>query len=316
VGPAKRAFYEAEPDSPFYLYRKSPHENVPEAMKDYMRSEDNIRDVTRSRDELSASGNNGINCRIMKIGGLEAVKFMRYLIKATIRCDRVMDSWKKARILLIYKKVDHEDLKSWRPITITNCISRIYTSLMARAFEQINLQHEIYVDAKKGFIKKTKGCSKHGILLNELFQDAKRKNKDLIVRAIDFSNAFGSVPHHLIMSTLKQLNFPIWVRIIIKDGYDNAKSTIDGRGRQACSTKWGKGVKQGCLLSPLSFNLSLEPLLETIKRNENIQGAHMRTKEELFIKVPVQASVDDAVFVSENEDRITQMLQILDQFME
>jgi hypothetical protein len=61
---------------------------------------------------------------------------------------------------------------------------------MARAFQQTNLQHGVYVDAEKGFIKKMNRCSEHGILLNELFQDAKRKNKDLIMRAINFSNAF------------------------------------------------------------------------------------------------------------------------------
>jgi hypothetical protein len=116
---------------------------------------------------------------------------------------------------------------------------------MARAFQQMNLQHGIYVDAQKGFIKKTNGCSEHGILLNELFQDAKKKNKDLIVIAIDFSNAFGSIPHHLIMSALKQLNFPVWIRAIIKDMYDNAKSTIEDGGRQTDSIKPRKGVKEG-----------------------------------------------------------------------
>jgi hypothetical protein len=102
---------------------------------------------------------------------------------------------------------------------------------MARTFQQMNLQHGIYVDAQKAFIAKTNGCNEHRILLNELFQDAKSKNKDLIVTAIDFSNAFGSVPHDLIMSTLKQFNFRIWVRAIIKDMYDMAKSTIEDRER-------------------------------------------------------------------------------------
>jgi hypothetical protein len=41
-GPTERAFSEAEPNSPFYLRRKSPHEDTPEATKDYMLSEHNI----------------------------------------------------------------------------------------------------------------------------------------------------------------------------------------------------------------------------------------------------------------------------------
>jgi hypothetical protein len=82
--------------------------------------------------------------------------------------------------------------------------------------------------------------------LNELSQDAKRKSKDLIVTAIDFTNAFGSVPQELIMSMLKQLNFPIWVRAIIKNIYDDAKSSIEYKGNQTRLITWRKGIKQGC----------------------------------------------------------------------
>jgi hypothetical protein len=129
---------------------------------------------------------------------------------------------------------------------------------MARVFQQMNLEHWIYVDAQKGFIRKTNGCRKHGILLNELFQDVKRKNKNLIVTAIDFSNAFGSFRHELITSTLKQVNFAIWVRPIIKDMDNDAKSTTEDRERQTGSIKWRKGIKQGCPWNLLLFNLCLE----------------------------------------------------------
>jgi hypothetical protein len=111
--------------------------------------------------------------------------------------------------------------------------------------------------------------------LNELFQDAKRKNKDLVVTMIDFSNTFGSVAHDLIIPTLKQFNFPIWIRAIIKDMYDNAESMIEDRGRQTGSIRWRKGVKQICFLSSLFCHLCLEPLLEAIKRDESIQGAYV-----------------------------------------
>jgi hypothetical protein len=148
-----------------------------------------------------------------------------------------MNSWKEAQMVFICKKGDREDLKKWRPITITNSIYRICMCLMARAFQQMNLQYGIYIDAQKGFIEKTNGYSEHGILLDELFQDAKRKNNDLIVTAIDFSNAFDSVPHDLIMSTLKQLNLSIWTRVIIKDIYNKSKSKIEERGKHTGSIK-------------------------------------------------------------------------------
>jgi hypothetical protein len=51
---------------------------------------------------------------------------------------------------------------------------------MARAFQEMNSRYAILSDAQKGFIKKTNGCSEHGIILNEFLQDARRKCKNLI----------------------------------------------------------------------------------------------------------------------------------------
>jgi hypothetical protein len=75
---------------------------------------------------------------------------------------------------------------------------------MARCFQAENQKAHMYTDRQKGFIKKRNVCSEHAILLNELFQDAGRKGKDLYVTTIDFTNAFGSGPHELILSTMKQ----------------------------------------------------------------------------------------------------------------
>jgi hypothetical protein len=78
---------------------------------------------------------------------------------------------------------------------------------MTKAFQEVNSREAIFIDAQKGLIKRTNGCLEHGIILNELFQDPKRNGKSLMVMAVDFTNAFGLVPHELIMSVLKQFNF-------------------------------------------------------------------------------------------------------------
>jgi hypothetical protein len=47
-----------------------------------------------------------------------------------------------------------------------------------------------------------------------------------------------------------------------------------------------------------------------------VQGGDVRAKKELLVKTTVQAYADDVIFVSESEDGINQMLQILHQFVE
>jgi hypothetical protein len=98
--------------------------------------------------------------------------------------------------------------------------------------------------------------------------------------------------------------------------YENAKSTIEDRGRSILSIKWRKGVKQGWPRSPRLCNFCLERLLQAIRRNKKIQSEYVRTKEELLVKIAVQTETGDMIFVSESEDGVIQMLQILDLFME
>jgi hypothetical protein len=159
-----------------------------------MSGEEKIAEVVKSRGDLSASGIDGISYRVIKGAGPEGIKFVRTLIRGIITSGQVMSSWKEAKMILIHKKGSRDQIENWRPISITNCLYRIFTYLMARAFQQINSTAKIFSDTQKGFIQKTNGGSEHGILLNELLYGAHRNRSNLVVTAIDFTNPFGSVP--------------------------------------------------------------------------------------------------------------------------
>jgi hypothetical protein len=310
----ENGFGEAQPGSPLFLEEILPREEESE-MKEFMLKKENIKNVIKSRQDLSACGPDGISYRIIKSAGGQGVKFMRILINASIECGKTITTWKQAKTILLHKKGDKNDVKNWRPISITNCIYRIFTCLMARCFQEANAKYGIYNDSQKGFIKKTNGCSEHGILLNELFQHAKRKNKSMIITAIDFTNAFGSVPHELIMSTMKQRNFPMWIQEIVRDMYTGATSTIELQGVRSEAIPWNKGVKQGCPLSPLLFNLCIEPLLQLIRRVNNEHGLSIPVKGDEKCNFNVQAYADDIIFISGKEAGIKEMLKTLQAFV-
>jgi uncharacterized C2H2 Zn-finger protein len=305
-------FQEAGPDSIFHLEPRLPAEASAE-MEEYMTNEKHIAEVINSRQDLSASGVDGISYQIIKAAGKEGVRFVKNLITASIRCGRVMTKWKEARTILLYKKGDRNVITNWRPISITNCIYRIFTCLMARSFQEMNRKYQVYTDSQKGFIKKTNGCSEHGIMLNELIHDARRKGKDLVVTAIDFTNAFGSVPHEMIISTMRQRNFPGWIVEIVRDMYVGATSVIELKGNRTERIGWKRGVKQGCPLSPLLFNLCIEPLLKGIATANRRTGAFVEVGDER-IEFATQAYADDVVFVSQRPEGISEMLRTLEDF--
>jgi hypothetical protein len=185
---------------------------------------------------------------------------------------------------------------------------------MARAFQKVNSKVHIFSDSQKGFIKKTNGCSEHGILLNELLHNANRNRENLVVTAIDFTNAFGSVPHDLIMSVMRQRRFPEWTQKIVASMYQGATSVIEMKGNRSEKIAWKRGVKQGCPLSPLLFNLCLEPMLQAITTHCERFGSYVGPADER-IGFAVQAYADDVIFISREAEGVMRMLEGLERFV-
>jgi hypothetical protein len=307
-------FREVAPESKFDLEQRI-GEQEDDELAAYMLNEKNIEAIIKSRQDLSSSGSDRISYQIIKGAKGEGVKFIRILVDTYMQAGKIFASWKEARTILLYKKGEWDKIKNWRPISITNCVYRIFTCLMARAWRAVNFKVHLSSDSQKGFIQKTNGCSEHGIILNELLNDANRNNKALIVIAIDFTNEFGSVPHELIMTTMQQRGFPEWTRKIVADMYYGASLVIKIRGSRPGKIPWKRGIKHGCPLSPLFFNLCLEPLLQAVGTNLKDFGTFIGPEEaEDRIEFPVQAYADDIIFISRTIYGMKRMLNKLEEF--
>jgi hypothetical protein len=101
--PPREDFEEALPNTDVYLDKKIPAEGS-EEMEEYMVEEKYIRDVINSRDDLSACGMDRVSNQLFKAAKQGSVEFMKHAIKASIRCGRVMISWKEARTILLSER--------------------------------------------------------------------------------------------------------------------------------------------------------------------------------------------------------------------
>uniref|UniRef100_A0A2D4EPR8 Reverse transcriptase domain-containing protein n=1 Tax=Micrurus corallinus TaxID=54390 RepID=A0A2D4EPR8_MICCO len=77
--------------------------------------------------------------------------------------------------------------------------------------------------------------------------------------------------------------------------YSNQRANILMNREATPSIEIGKGLRQGCPLSPLLFILTLETLHRRIRQNPKIKG--LRVKKEEF---KLQAFTDDMVFIIED----------------
>ena len=103
-------------------------------------------------------------------------------------------------------------------------------------------------------------------------QESSRKTS--IFCFIDYAKAFDCVDHNKLWKILREMGIPDRLTCLLRNLYAGQEATLrTGHGR----TDWfqiGKGVCQGCILSPCLFNL----YAEYIMRNAGLEEAQAGIK--------------------------------------
>jgi hypothetical protein len=160
-----------------------------------LRDKEEMERIVKTRSALSAVGLDGIGYQVYKAGGPIAVEFLSQLFGKIALEQQVPQGWRYARTCLLFKAGDADIPANWRPITITDATYRILTAAMASYLQKLNgvKKQQIFSHTQKAFLAGVQGCTEHSVLLNELFADAIRHEKSIVVTQIDITNAFGAV---------------------------------------------------------------------------------------------------------------------------
>ena len=96
----------------------------------------------------------------------------------------------------------------------------------------------------------------------------------------------------------------------VKGIYDEPTANIILNGEKLNASPLRSGTRQGCLLSPLLFNIVLEVLTRAIRKEKEIKGIQIRKEE---VKLSVFA--DDMILYIENpKDSIRKLLELISEF--
>ena len=104
-------------------------------------------------------------------------------------------------------------------------------------------------------------------------QASSRKN--IYFCFIDYAKAFDCVDHNKLWEILKEMGMPEHLTCLLRNLYAGQEATVR-TGHE--TTDWfqiGKGVRQGCILSPCLFNLYAEYFM----RNAGLEEAQAGIKK-------------------------------------
>ena len=114
--------------------------------------------------------------------------------------------------------------------------------------------------SQKGFLP-MEGCLEHNHLMSSVLQDSRRRKRPIILTWLDLKDAYGSVPHQTLFSVLDLAGLSGLTIDVVKDIYHQSTTAVRTRKEKTEPITVQRGVKQGCPLSPILFNLVMELLV-------------------------------------------------------
>ena len=160
--------------------------------------------------------------------------------------------------------------------------------------------------AQKGFLP-FEGCFEHNFLLQSCLQDARRRRHTINVAWLDLQNAFGSVPTEHLLRSMDELGLTGRTVNIIRDIYNNSTTRVKVGRNLTPDIACNQGVKQGCPLSPILFDLALEQFISGIDGgNTSYQLGEER--------VSVIAYADDLCLLASNAEKLQSLLDRAQQY--
>ena len=134
-------------------------------------------------------------------------------------------------------------------------------------------------------------------------EKAREFQKNIYFCFIDYAKAFDCVNHNKLWKILKEMDIPDHLICLLRNLYAGQEATVrTGHG----TTVWfqiGKGVRQGCILSPCLFNL----YAEYIMRNTGLDEVHAGSNIALR-KINNLRYADDTTLMAESEEEPKSLL--------
>ncbi|KAL7726621.1 hypothetical protein ACLKA6_010486 [Drosophila palustris] len=220
-----------------------------------------ITNAIRRLKTNKAAGEDGIPVELLRIDAQLMAETLLPHINRIWKLKVIPDAWKRGIIIKLPKKGDLSDCNNWRGITLLNTSYKILATLLNERLQE-KIEPTLR-DEQAGF-RPQRSCVDQANTLRAITEQAVEWRSPLYLLFIDFKKAFDTVKRAAIWQALARKGVPDNIIAIIKAMYENAELSVLHKGKISAPFQTRTGVKQGCPLSPLLFNMVVDEIMREV----------------------------------------------------
>lgn len=233
------------------------------------------------------------------------IKSLTILFNRIYNSGQIPKDWLISTFVPIPKKPNAKTCADFRLIALMSHALKIFLKVIhGRIYKKCEA---ISGDTQFGF-RKGLGTREALFAMKILLQQCYDHQQDVHVCFIDYEKAFDTIRHEPLMKILKEADLDSKDIQIIRELYWQQVAEVKlGEDQKTEIFEISKGVRQGCILSPILFNMYLEKIFSLALEDEEI-GIRVNGT-----RVSNLRYADDSAIITENMGDMQRIIDKIDQ---
>ena len=203
-------------------------------------------------------------------------------------------------IIPIPRKGNAKECSNYHTIALIPHASKVMLKILQARLQQ-NVNCEL-PDVQAGF-RKGRGTRDQLANIRWIIKKAREFQKNIYFCFIDYAKAFDCVDHNKLWTILQEMGIPDHLTCLLRNLYADQEATVRTGHGSTDFFQIGKGVHQGCILSPCLFNFCAEYIMRNAVLEEAQAGIKIVRRNINNLRY-----ADNTTLMAESEEELKSLL--------